>query len=309
MRSTFSPRSVALVLLPAVALGLVLAHSGPSLRAQSPAPAKTTKSVSCISGTGQWLEEPRIAQLSNGVVFGQDDATLKTQTVVALFDKDHHIISAKAQGPVHIFDSQNDLNGQHGSIDFTKHLATLQDNIVLIVKPGPREASANGVSLRKQFTDPATLTCQAMTYDYRFKVGRIPGPLIVTQVIQTKDGGMLTRTLTADAGLYNGNAETIQLVGNIRGFDSDGRIIEGNTRTLGKPLVINIKEGFETLFAPFVTTGVFPVKPEKNSSGADKEEEPDLTLPTPPAHTPTPGEAAQVPPGASPAPAGTAGTP
>ena len=278
------------MLLPPAALGAFFLRPGTSIHAQSAAPVKATKSVSCISGTSQWLESPRIAQLSNGVRFGQDDETLTTDTVVALFDKDHHIVSAKAQGPVHLYDLQNDLTGQHGSVDFTKHLATLQDNIVLIVKPGKNEAGANGSSLRKQFKEPATLTCQAMTYDYKFKVGRIPGPLIVTQVIQTKDDGPLTRTLTADAGLYNGRAETIQLVGSIRGFDSDGRVIEGNTRTLGNPLVINIKEGAEMLSAHFQTTGVFPVKPEKNPSGTDADEEPDLTLPTPPAHTPAPGD-------------------
>ncbi len=293
------------MLLPAAALGAFVLRPGTAIHAQGAAPGKGPGSVRCIANTSQWLEEPRVAQLSNGVEFGQDDATLKTETVVALFDKDHHLVSAKAQGAVHIFDPQDDLVGLHGSVDFTRHLAMLQDNIVLIVKPGRREADANGSSLRRQFTDPATLTCQAMTYDYKFKVGRIPGPLTVTQVIQTKDGGPLTRTLTADAGLYNGKAETIQLVGSIRGFDSDGRVIEGNTRTLGKPLVINIREGFETLFAPFVTTGVFPVKPEKDGSGTDKDDEPDLTLPTPPAHTPTPGDSApatlQAPP-AAPAP-------
>lgn len=295
MRTSFS----ILLLLPPAVLGAFLLRPGTAIHAQSAAPAKTT-SVSCISGTSQWLESPRIAQLSNGVQFHQDDATLNTETVVALFDKDHTLVSAKAQGRVHISDPQDDLTGMHGSVDFTKHLATLQDNIVLIVKPGKNEANAKSTSLRRQFTDPATLTCQAMTYDYKFKVGRIPGPLIVTQVIQTKDHGPLTRTLTADAGLYIGKAETIQLVGSIRGFDSDGRIIEGNTRTLGKPLVINIKEGAEMLSAQFQTTGVFPVKPEKTPSGTDTDDEPDLTLPTPPAHTPA---------GASPAPAGTAGMP
>ncbi len=315
MRFRFIPRHLALVSVPAAALGFLLPHAGTAIHAQSAAPAKGSGSVSCTANTSQWLESPRIAQLSNGVEFGQDDATLKTETVVALFDKDHNIVSAKAQGRVHIYDPQDDLTGLHGSVDFTKHVATLQDNIVLIVKPGKNEANAKSTSLRRQFTDPATLTCQAMTYDYKFKIGRIPGPLIVTQVIQTKDSGPLTRTLTADAGLYNGKAETIQLVGNIRGFDSDGRIIEGNTRALGKPLVINIKEGFETLFAPFMTTGVFPVKSQgKNSQDDAKDEEPDLTLPTPPAHTPTPSDTALPPPqtplsaaplavGASPAPA------
>ena len=303
-----------LMLLPAAALSAFLLRPGTAIHAQGAAPGKGPGSVRCVANTSQGLEEPRIAQRSNGVEFGQDDSTLKTETVVALFDKDHHIVSAKAQGAVHIFDPQDDLVGLHGSVDFTRHLAMLQDNIVLTVKPGKREADANGSSLRRQFTDPATLTCQAMTYDYKFKVGRIPGPLTVTQVIPAKDGGTLTRTLTADAGLYNGKAETIQLVGSIRGFDSDNRIIEGNTRTLGKPLLLNIKEGSEALFAPFTTTGVFPVKqPAPNSPDDTKDDEPDLTLPTPPAHTPAPGETAapraEAPPAAPKLPAPSAAAP
>ncbi len=283
-------RSFAL-LLPAAALGLLFVRPGPASRAQAGTPAKAAEYVTYASGTAQWLSAPHTLQLSQGVQFGQDDATLRTDAAVALLDSNQNVISAQAQGPVHLFDPQDDLTGRHGSVDFTKHLATLRDSIVLVVKPGKREANAGANSLGKQFKDPATLTCQAMTYDYRFKIGRIPGPLTVTQVIQTKDSGPMTRILTADAGLYNGKAQTIQLVGSIRGTYSDGSVIEGDTRHLGKPVLINIKEGAESIFVPFPTKGYFPTKPSsKNSPDDGKGDEPDLTLPTPPAHTPLPGD-------------------
>ena len=321
-----------LTLLPA-ALGVFLLRPGTAVPVHAGTPVKSAEYVTYASGMAQWLSAPHTLELSQGVQFGQDDATLKTDAAVALLDKDQNLVSAKAQGPVHLFDPQDDLTGRHGSVDFTKHLATLTDSIVLVVKPGKREAGASGASVRRQFKDPATLTCQAMTYDYKFKVGRIPGPLTVTQIIQTKDDGPQTRVLTADAGLYDGKAETIKLVGDIKGTYSDGSVIEGNTRTLGKPVIISIKEGSESILVPFPTKGHFTTKPQsKNSPDDAKDEEPDLSLPVPPAHIPAPGDSAltfpQAPPaapapapgqapaseptpgsGTSPAPVGTTGTP
>jgi len=321
-----TPRFIAFALVPLTAAGVLLTRSGTTVYAQGSAPAAAPETVTYASGAAQWLSAPRSLELSQGVQFGQDDAVLKTQAAVALLDKDQNLVSAKAQGPVHLYDTQDDLTGQHGSVDFTRHLATLRDSIVLVVKPGKREANVGSGSLRKQFKDPATLTCQMMTYDYRFKIGRIPGPLTVTQVIQTKEDGLQTRTLTADAGLYNGKAETIQLVGDIKITNSDGSKVQGDTRQLGKPVSLYIKEGSEALSVPFKTIGVFPVKPQaKNGKDdASQDDEPDLTLPVPPPHTPGPGEApaapqttppaalppqSQVPPSQTPPPAASAPPP
>ena len=300
-------RSIGLIVFPLAVGGFLLARTGAAIHAQGSAPAKAPEYVTYKSGMGQWLSAPHTAELSQGVQFGQGDATLKTDAAVALFDNNQQVISAKAEGPVHIFDPQDDLTGQHGTVDFTKHLATLRDNIVLVVKPGKREATAPGGALRKQFKDPATLTCSEMTYDYRYKIGRIPGPLTVTQVIQTQDDGLQTRTLTADAGLYNGKAQTIQLVGDIKGTYSDGSVIQGDTRLLGKPVLINIKEGSEAIFVPFNTQGHFTVHSQPNNvkDSTNTDDEPDLTLPVPPPHVPGPSDApvASAPPPPSSAPA------
>ena len=295
-------RLAALALLPAA--GFLLIRPGAAVHAQNSAPAAAPETVSCASGFSQWLSAPRTVELSQGVQFGQDDAVLKTEAAVALLDKDQNLVSAQAQGPVHLYDTQDDLVGQHGSVDFTKHLATLQGSIVLVVKPGKQEADADENSLRREFKDPATLTCQMMTYDYKYKVGRIPGPLTVTQVIQTKEDGLQTRTLTADAGLYNGKAQTILLVGDIKIINpnfSGGSKVEGDTRQNGKPVLINLKKGSELLSVPFQTIGVFPLKPQpKGSDDPSPDDEPDLTLPVPPPHAPSLADAS-VPPTRTPA--------
>ena len=289
---------IGLAALTRVAVGL---HAAPEATPAAPAatPPSTPKPVTYEAGEAQWLAAPRSVSLSQGVTFGQDDATLKTDAATALLDKEQHLLTAEALGPVHIFDPQDDLNGRHGTIDFTKHLAKLEDNVVLVVKPGKREAEADAASPRKQFKDPATLTCQGMTYDYRRKIGRVPGPLTVTQVVQTKDGPE-TRVLTADAGLYNGRAQTIQLVGDIRVTNSDGSKMIADTRPSGKPVVIGTKEGAEYIRVPFGTTGIFKLKPEKDDA-ADTASSPADDLTTVP--TPPPSSQTATPP-ASPKPGG-----
>ncbi|MDQ2798682.1 MAG: hypothetical protein M3Y13_03455, partial [Armatimonadota bacterium] len=182
----------------------------------------------------------------------------------ANLDDKQNLLNAESKGPVHLYDAQNDLTGKQGFVDFTKHLAKLQNDIVLVVKPGAAEANAPEGSLRSRFKDAATMTCQALTYDYRRKFGRVPGPLTVRQVIQQKTGPM-TRTLTADAGEYDGRAQTITLTGNVQGRASDGTIIQVSTTKAGSPVIIGIKEGAETLFLPVPSHGMFPVKNDDNT--------------------------------------------
>lgn len=279
-----TPREILLSIVPfAAAVGLIVARPGATLNAPALA-AKPPPDVGCVAGTSQYLGTQRTIQMSQGVTFTQDDAVLKTDAAVAQLDKEYNLLTAEAQGPVHIYDPQDDLTGLHGSIDFTHHLAKLQDSIVLIAKPGKREANAPDGSPRKQFKDPATLTCAAMTYDYRRKIGKIPGPLTVHQIIQQKDGP-LTRTLTADAGVYNGHAETILLVGTVKGQDSDGNVILADTRASGKPVTIGIKEGAEYISVPFRTDGHFKVKQEPDD-GKDTGDGLDDLPPVPPAASP-----------------------
>ena len=260
---------------------LMMGRTGGTLRA-APAPdAKPPGDVGVVVGLTKYLADPRLTALSEGVQFTQDDAVMQTDHATALHDKDGSLLSADAPSPVHLYDPQDDLTGQHGTIDFTSHLAKLSGDVVLHVTPGKREAEAPDGSPRRQFKDPATLTCALMTYDYRRKVGKIPGPLTVRQIIQRKDGPV-TRTLTADAGLYSGRAQTILLVGSVKGEDSDGNVTNADTRASGKPIVIGIKEGAEYLSVPFKTTGRFKVKPQADD-GKEGGDGLDEVPPVPPA--------------------------
>jgi hypothetical protein len=297
------------ILLLAAAPGLLPDRTGGTLHA-APA-AKPPSDVGAQIGLTKYLADPRLTALSEGVRFTQDDAVMQTDHATALHDKDGYLLSADAPGPVHLYDPQDDLTGMHGTIDFTSHLAKLEGNVILHVTPGKREADAPEGSPRRQFKDPATLTCAVMTYDYKRRVGKIPGPLMVRQIIQRKEGP-LTRTLTADAGLYSGRAQTVLLVGSVKGQDSDGNVINADTRASGKPIVIGIKEGAEYLSVPFKTTGTFKVKPQQDD-GKDGGDGLDEVPPVPPAPISASGSVSNTitniaPPAPSTAPVGSTGT-
>ena len=292
------------VLLLAAAPTLLPARTGGTLRAAPTPAAKPPSDVAYQVGLSKYLANGRSIAMSQGVQFTQDDAVLKTDHATALQDKDQNLLSADAPGPVHLYDPQDDLTGLHGSIDFPKHLARLTGDVVLRVTPGKREANSPQGSPRRQFKDPATLTCTLMTYDYRRRIGKIPGPLTVHQIIQRPEGP-LTRTLTADAGLYSGRAQTILLVGTVKGQDSDGSVISNaDTRASGKPVVIGIKEGAEYIQVPFKTVGRFKVKPQADD-GKDGGDGLDEVPPSPPPASPAESAPNTITNIAPPAPAGT----
>jgi len=267
----------ALLMLGASALLLRMASVGHGAAAAPPGGAQT---VAYDAGYARWLNAPRTVELSQGVTFQQDDAFLKTSAATVVLDDQQRALNAKSDAAVHLYDTQNDLTGSQGFIDFTRHLATVTGNIVLTVKPGKREAQASAKSVRSRFTEPATLTCAQMTYDYRRKIGRVPGPLTVRQN---------DRVLTADTGEYDTRAQIITLTGNVHGHNGEGTIVA--------PLVkVGLQEGSEYISIPGPhVTGKFNVKPEPDDAGTNT---PPAPVPPAPTHSPTPAR-----PTASPSPA------
>ena len=258
--------------------GLLL-HAAPGSARSRPAasPPNASQTVSYDAGAARWLNAPRTVEMSQGVTFSQDDAYLKTAAAVVALDDQQRALNAKSATPVHLYDTQNDLTGAQGFVDFTRHLATLTGSIVLVVKPAPATPKT---SVRSQFKDAATLTCGLMTYDYRQKIGRVPGALTIHQ----KD-----RVLTADAGEYDTRAQTVTLTGNVHGHNGDGEI--------HAPLVkMGLQEGKEFIYLPGPSIhGHFNVPPEQADALPSAPAATDIPAPTssvsapaaPPASSPT----------------------
>lgn len=267
----------------AAALGTAYSALSPVAHAAAASvPRPSAETVAYDAGAARWLNAPRTVEMSQGVTFNQGGATLSTAAAVVALDNQQRALNAKSDTQVHLTDPQNDLTGAHGYVDFTRHLATLTGNVVLVVKPGKPAPSA---SLRAQFKDAATLTCDKMTYDYRTKIGRVPGPLTVRQ----KD-----RTLTADTGEYDTRAQVVTLTGNVHGHNGSGDI--------AAPLVkMGVREGDEYISIPGPNVhGVFAVPPEDAdllpNAPASSAPPPPTKSPAP-AASPAPTSASAPPPG------------
>lgn len=231
----------------------------------APGAAKAPEYVTYDAGYSRWLNAPHTVEMSKGVTFQQGDSTLKTDAAIVTLDDQQRALSAKSQSPVHLYNPQDDLTGQQGFIDFTRHLATLSGDVKLIAKPGPDDKNAPPGSIRSIFKDAATLTCAKMTYDYRRKIGHVPGPLTVTQ----KD-----RVLTADSGKYDATSKTVTLTGNVHGRNGEDEIT-------APTVIIGLQEGAESITIPVPFHGRMRVKDDDADSSNSAESPPPKSPPTP----------------------------
>jgi len=190
---------------------------------------------------------------------------LKTDAAIVTLDDQQRALNAKSQSPVHLYNPQDDLTGQQGFIDFTRRLATLSGDVKLIAKPGPDDKNAPPGSIRSKFKDAATLTCAKMTYDYRRKIGHVPGPLTVTQ----KD-----RVLTADSGECDATSKTVTLTGNVHGRNGEDEIT-------APTVIIGLQEGAESITIPVPFHGRMRVKDDDADSSNSAESPPPKSPPTP----------------------------
>lgn len=248
-------------------LGLIARPQLQAAPAPPPAAPASASFVSYQAGAARWLNVPRTIEMTQGVTFSQDDAVLKTQAAIVNLDEHQRALNARSEAPVHLYDTQNDLNGKQGFLDFVRHLASLKDDITLVVKP---TGNAPAGTMRSQFKDAATLTCQTMIYDYKNKIGRIPGPLKVRQMVEGKE-----RVLTADSGKYDVNAQVITLTGNVRGHNGEDTIATSEA-------TIGTKEGDEFIHIPVKLQGVFGVPPDNDETPENK-----VAPPPPPAKSGT----------------------
>jgi lipopolysaccharide export system protein LptA len=212
-------------------------------------------------GGGRWDEQQRTLTIRGPVTFTQQDASV--QTVGAVYDRATN--TAQAGSTVHLKDSQSTLVGDHGTIDFSSHVATLDGNVVLISTPkadADKQTSASSdQTLDAQTNKPTTMDCDHMTYNYRTKLADASGNLVIKQT---------NRTVTADSGHYDANTQVALLSGNIDAKSDDGRDLRTATAT------ISMKKGNEFIDLPGPISGVFSLPSEDNprpsgSRGKDKK--------------------------------------
>ena len=260
----------------------------PYSRTAIPSPASgaspsETDEVSYESGPARYLDTQKVWQMTGGVKFSQNDTHLDTNAALVNLDKDMNAVSARSLSPVHMYDPDNDLTGDRGTIDFTRHLATLRDHITLIARPSTKPSSG---SIKSQQKSPATLTCALMTYDYRKKQGAIPGPLIVHEQ---------DRTLTADSATYDGVGKTVTLIGNVhveqRSDSSSGgaQPQEGNELFADK-VIAGVANDNQWILVPGPVHGKFHPKDDTNdtkSQSSPSAPPPPLDLPPDDADTGT----------------------
>lgn len=146
-----------------------------------------------------------LATLSGDVVIRSKDATLSTQT--ATYNGETQIATSPAR--LRLDDEQNTLLANKGVAYYSTRDADFTGNVVITARPKQSRDGANAAkgSLRRNFKDPVTITCGKVRYNWRTKKAVLTGDLVIKQ----KD-----RVITADRGLYDGVAETVTLVGNIK---------------------------------------------------------------------------------------------
>jgi len=247
-----------------ISLGLVAARAStedavapypvsvPKAPAPDPASKQDDKTVTYDAGYSRWLSAPRTVEMSQGVSFQQGQAFLKTDAAVVHLDSKMNAVNAQSLSKVHIYDSSNDLTGDTGQVDFIHHVASLHGNVVLVTK---RKAPGETDS------EPATLTCANIDYDYRKKIGSVPGALTVHQ----KD-----RVLYADRGVYNTAAQTITLTGNVHGHDVQGNMLQGPTA------IVSVTPGQESVTLQGPIHGSFPVSDDEAAGAAPAAKKPAL---------------------------------
>ncbi|HEX5322490.1 MAG TPA: hypothetical protein VFW40_01805 [Capsulimonadaceae bacterium] len=204
--------------------------------------AKTIVHVDAPQG-GHWDGQTHTWLMHGHWTFKQEDATV--ETVGGTYDQ--KAAFARSQSPVTLKDPQTVLTGQQGTVDFNQHVATLAGDIHLTVKPKPAEKGADTLTAKSH--QPAVMTCDQIVYNYRTKKATATGHFVVHQ----KD-----RTVTAEKGLYDANAQLVTLDGDVHYSTTDGQSFTATEA------VISIKPGNETVDVNGPIKGDFPSNDQDN---------------------------------------------
>jgi hypothetical protein len=203
-----------------------------------------------------WDDQRKTLATSGPVTVREGDVEMRT--VGAIYDQTVDV--ARALSPVTIIDDKNTLTGDHGSIDFKTHIATLDGSVEMSATPTAPAPGKSGNTLESQTRKPTRMFCAHIVYNYRTKVADATGNL---KIVQTD------RVVTALKGTYDTNAQMIALDGDVDGHDSDGKHLiapAANISVDPKNEYIDVKGPIEYEFP--VSGEDNPVPPVAQSSGA-----------------------------------------
>jgi lipopolysaccharide export system protein LptA len=196
---------------------------------------------------------------------------------------------ATSPGALQIDDASNTITADKGTALYKKRRFDLSGNVRIVARPRPEDRQAPQNSLRREFKDPVTITCERVEHYWRRRFSIATGSLTLKQK---------ERTVTAERAEYDQRAETVTLIGNVRGVNKGDEI-------RGARVVIGLKEGQEYLEvhgggAQNAVTGVIRIEEEDENTPGEEEARPTPpTTPAVPARTPSPAS----PPAGTPSPA------
>ena len=241
-----------------------------------------------------------VANAAGNVRITSEDTTL----VTALASYNRTTAIANSPGKVQIDDAQNTIIGDTGVAYYNRRDARISGNVHITARPKPGNSNAPTGSARREFTQPAYITCDNVDYNWRGRVAHLTGHLI----LKYQD-----RTVTATEGWYYGKDERVELVGSVHYVRANGD--KGDTPRATAILTEGAEEyrteKFQGNFevkdedAPPVTTpaggGKTPARPGTAPAATPTPLPPVKSIDTPPApSTPPPAPPVVVPPVATP---------
>lgn len=195
------------------------------------------------------LGNEKIYILKGNVKMKQGDTVLNSDSVE--YNQNEKVQTAVATGNLKITDPQNEITGEKGTTYFREKRAVVDGNVKILAKPRAGEAKDTN-SMKGNWKEKATITCDKLEYFYKTKVATLTGNLKVVQK---------GRVVFADSAVYDVKEEQVVLSGNVKGHDDKNQTFASQS-----DVKVSLKEGNEWIEMKHAT-GTFRVE-------IDEEEEP-----------------------------------
>lgn len=155
------------------------------------------------------------------------------------FESDKIVYNRKTQigiapTKLQIDDAQNTVVGDRGEADYGRKVAKLNGNITIHARPKPGAENAPEGSARREFKEPAVITCSEVIYNWKTKIADTSKDTTIRCWVRDH-----LWTITADAIQYRGKEEIAVLTGNVKGVN------DREERFLYTKLTVVLTEGKE----------------------------------------------------------------